>query len=192
MDVPTSRFRDRDASSAVLEALTFWYSCAATHNLLLDTTKDADMSPVVSEPCSEPCADDRRRGQRGTPPPSGRKCLDSPRGDEPWIAPEEMLSVLCSMQRRDCQDMLTVYGQEFKPMTRFATDTSDLADLAVRLAPRLAVCCIHDEEQGAVRGKARLCPHGGHHRSCSNQAGKNLCTVSLMPTLKRRSCATQR
>ena len=27
--------------------------------------------------------------------------------------------------------MMTIYGSEFKPITRFATDTSDLADLAV-------------------------------------------------------------
>ena len=38
------------------------------------------------------------------------------------------------LQRRDCQDVLTVYGPSYKPVTRFHTDTSDLADLAVGLA----------------------------------------------------------
>ena len=27
---------------------------------------------------------------------------------------------------------MTIYGPDFKPTTRFATDTSDLADIAVR------------------------------------------------------------
>ena len=39
-----------------------------------------------------------------------------------WYAP----------QRRDCQDWLALYGSDFKPLARFATDTADLADLAVR------------------------------------------------------------
>ncbi len=42
-------------------------------------------------------------------------------------------------QRRDCQDMLTIYGPDFKPVTRFATDTSDLADLVVSPAFSIAV-----------------------------------------------------
>ena len=40
--------------------------------------------------------------------------------------------------------MLTIYGPDFKPMTRFATDTSDLSDVAVRRyaspAPAYLVC----------------------------------------------------
>jgi len=38
--------------------------------------------------------------------------------------------------------MLTIYGPDFKPVTRFATDTSDLADLTVR--SRAWLCSVFD------------------------------------------------
>lgn len=48
------------------------------------------------------------------------------------------MTALCGAQRQDCQDYLTLYGPDFKPLAHFATDTADLADLAVscRLRPK--------------------------------------------------------
>ena len=43
---------------------------------------------------------------------------------------------LAWLQRQQCQDYLTLYGPDFKPLTRFATDTADLADLAVCCLPK--------------------------------------------------------
>ena len=49
--------------------------------------------------------------------------------------------------------MLTIYGPDFKPVTRFATDTSDLADLAVRPTPHILQAVLQCDDTSA-------CPHG--------------------------------